>query len=94
IEAEEDAEIAIGTKASSREEFEQQIKEGKFQENLRKIKVKPGDFYFIPAGTIHSIGAGIMAYETMQSSDVSYRVYDYDRKLNNNEQRTLNVSKA
>ena len=35
-----------------------------------------------------------MAYETMQSSDVSYRVYDYDRKLNNNEQRTLNVSKA
>lgn len=94
IEAEEDAEIAIGTKASSREEFEQQIKEGKFQENLRKIKVKPGDFYFIPAGTIHSIGDGIMAYETMQSSDVSYRVYDYDRKLNNNEQRTLNVSKA
>ena len=54
IEAEEDAEITIGTKASSREEFEHQIKEGKFQENLRKIKVKPGDFYFIPAGTIHS----------------------------------------
>ncbi|MDK6298788.1 type I phosphomannose isomerase catalytic subunit [Staphylococcus caprae] len=94
IEAEENSEITIGTHATSREAFEKQLNEGTFEENLRKIKVNPGDFYFIPAGTIHSIGAGIMAYETMQSSDISYRVYDYDRKVENGEPRSLNIAKA
>lgn len=55
IEAEENSEITIGTHATSREAFEKQLNEGTFEENLRKIKVNPGDFYFIPAGTIHSI---------------------------------------
>jgi mannose-6-phosphate isomerase class I len=39
--------------------------------------LKPGEFYFIPAGTVHTISSGILAYETMQSSDITYRLYDY-----------------
>ena len=72
IEADEGAKITIGTYAKSRDEFEEQLKQGTFEKHLRTIQVQPGDFYFIPAGTIHSIGAGIMAYEVMQSSDISY----------------------
>ena len=93
IEADDNAEITIGTHAQSREEFENQLKDGSFEKYLRTVKVQPGDFYFVPAGTVHSIGAGIMAYEVMQSSDISYRIYDYQRKLHN-KKRELSVSKA
>ena len=93
IEADDNAEITIGTHAQSREEFENQLKDGSFEKYLRTVKVQPGDFYFVPAGTVHSIGAGIMAYEVMQSSDISYRIYDYQRKLRN-KKRELSVSKA
>ncbi|MGK8519699.1 type I phosphomannose isomerase catalytic subunit [Staphylococcus epidermidis] len=94
IEADEGAKITIGTYAKSRDEFEEQLKQGTFEKHLRTIQVQPGDFYFIPAGTIHSIGAGIMAYEVMQSSDISYRIYDYHRKTDNSEERELNIDKA
>ncbi|MBL7574256.1 type I phosphomannose isomerase catalytic subunit [Staphylococcus saccharolyticus] len=93
IEADDNAEITIGTHAQSREEFENQLKDGSFEKYLRTVKVQPGDFYFVPAGTVHSIGAGILAYEVMQSSDISYRIYDYQRKLRN-KKRELSVSKA
>ena len=94
IEADEGAKITIGTYAKSRDEFEEQLEQGTFENYLRTIQVQPGDFYFIPAGTIHSIGAGIMAYEVMQSSDISYRIYDYHRKTDNSEERELNIDKA
>ena len=56
-EADEGAKITIGTYAKSRDEFEEQLEQGTFENYLRTIQVQPGDFYFIPAGTIHSIGA-------------------------------------
>ena len=56
--------------------------------------MQPGEFYFIPAGTVHSIGEGIIAYETMQASDVSYRLYDYERQPLEGENRELQVDKA
>ena len=59
---------------------------------VERIKVKPGEFYFIPAGMLHSIGSGVLVYETMQSSDISYRVYDYER--NRTDGSSLEVSKA
>ena len=57
---------------------------------VERIKVKPGEFYFIPAGMLHSIGSGVL-YETMQSSDISYRVYDYER--NRTDGSSLEVKK-
>ena len=79
IDAEEDAEIILGTSADSKETFENKIKEDAVLDAVERIKVKPGEFYFIPAGMLHSIGSGVLVYETMQSSDISYRVYDYER---------------
>src|SRR5699024_1626306 len=61
---------------------------------VNKVKVKPGEFYFIQAGTIHAIGAGVLVYETMQSSDVTYRVYDFDREEAAHDRRGLNQAKA
>lgn len=46
---------------------------------LRRVTVHPGDVCFIPAGCVHAIGAGIMLYEIQQSSDITYRFYDWDR---------------
>lgn len=61
---------------------------------LRRVDVKPGDVYFIPAGCVHAIGAGIMLYEIQQSSDVTYRFYDWDRVDKNGNRRELHIDKA
>ena len=61
---------------------------------LRKVDVKPGDVCFIPAGCVHAIGAGIMLYEIQQSSDVTYRFYDWDRVDKNGNRRELHIDKA
>ena len=61
---------------------------------LRKVDVKPGDVCFIPAGCVHAIGAGIMLYEIQQSSDVTYRFYDWDRVDKQGNRRELHIDKA
>ncbi len=61
---------------------------------LRKVDVKPGDVCFIPAGCVHAIGAGIMLYEIQQSSDVTYRFYDWDRVDAKGNRRELHIGKA
>ena len=61
---------------------------------LRRVDVKPGDVCFIPAGCVHAIGAGIMLYEIQQSSDVTYRFYDWDRVDKNGNRRELHIGKA
>ncbi len=61
---------------------------------LRKVDVKLGDVCFIPAGCVHAIGAGIMLYEIQQSSDVTYRFYDWDRVDKNGNRRELHIDKA
>ena len=61
---------------------------------LRKVKVKPGDVCYIPAGCVHAIGAGIMLYEIQQSSDVTYRFYDWNRLDKNGKGRELHLMQA
>lgn len=61
---------------------------------LRRVDVKPGDVCFIPAGCVHAIGAGIMLYEIQQSSDVTYRFYDWDRVDKQGNRRELHIAKA
>ena len=61
---------------------------------LRKVRVTPGDVCYIPAGCVHSIGAGIMLYEIQESSDITYRFYDWDRKDEHGKGRPLHLEQA
>lgn len=94
IDAKEDSEIIYGLSAETKELAIDKLNDGEYNGLFNKVKVKPGEFYFIPAGTIHSIGAGILVYETMQSSDVTYRVYDFDREHDSGHKRELDQGKA
>lgn len=94
IDAEEGAEIIYGVNVDSKDIAVNQINETDYANLFNKVKVKPGEFYFIPAGTVHSIGAGVLVYETMQSSDVTYRVYDFGREEIAHRSRGLDQAKA
>jgi len=91
IDAEECSEIVYGHHAKTKEELEALIENGQWDQLLRKKEVKPGDFFYVPSGTIHAIGGGIVILETQQSSDTTYRVYDYDRVQDNGEKRDLHI---
>jgi len=94
IDAEESSEIVFGHQAQSKRSFVEMIENEEWDKLLRYVKVKPGDFFYVPSGTIHAIGAGIMILETQQSSDTTYRVYDYDRKDNFGNTRPLHISQS
>lgn len=93
--AEEGAEIVTGfSKDVTPEEFETALKEKKVESLLNFEKAKKGDVFFIPARRIHALGAGCMVAEIQQTSDTSYRVYDYDRIDRFGMQRQLHVEEA
>lgn len=94
IDAEEGAEIIYGHHAKTREELAEMIEAGDWDDLLRRVKVKPGEFYYVPSGTIHAIGAGITILETQQSSDTTYRVYDYDRLDDQGNARELHIQQS
>jgi mannose-6-phosphate isomerase len=78
--AEKGAQIGLGLKpGTTRAEFERAIKEVRAEKLLNWIDVKPGEMYFVDAGTVHAIGAGSILVETQQNSDTTYRLYDYGR---------------
>ena len=78
----------------SKEEFMHAIQEKTVCELLNKIKVKKGEAYYIPAGTIHALGGGILVAEIQQNSNTTFRVYDYDRKDFAGNFRELHVERA
>ena len=94
IDAEPGAEIIYGHHAKTREELAEMIQECRWDDLLKKVPVKKGDFFYVPSGTIHAIGKGIMILETQQSSDTTYRVYDYDRKDANGNTRELHIQQS
>ena len=94
IAADEGAEIIYGHNAKSKEELREQIESKNWDQLLTKIKVKAGDFFYVPSGTMHAIGAGILILETQQSSDTTYRVYDFDRKDDAGNLRELHLEKS
>lgn len=91
IDCEPGAEIIYGHHAQTKEELRSMIESGQWEHLLRRIPVKPGDFYYVPSGTIHAIGKGILILETQQSSDTTYRVYDYDRRDDQGNLRELHI---
>jgi mannose-6-phosphate isomerase len=89
IEAFQDAHLVVGTKGNcTREEFKLAIDNGTLDKYINKVSVKKGDVYFIQSGLIHAIGAGVIIAEIQQNSDITYRVYDYNRG------RELHIEKA
>lgn len=90
-----DAFIYYGFKKEiTKEEFEQRIRDNTITEVLNKVRVKKGEAYFIKAGTLHAIGAGCLIAEVQQNSNVTYRVYDYDRVGADGKRRELHIDKA
>ena len=95
VDCEEGASLYYGfSKEISEEEFAKRIKEHILLEVLNRVTVKKGDVFFIEPGTIHAIGRGILIAEIQQSSNVTYRVYDYGRKDANGKERDLHIDKA
>lgn len=94
IDAEPGAQIVYGHNAQSKEEFAQWVEEGKWDELLRYIPVQKGEFFYVPHGTIHAIGGGVTILETQQSSDTTYRVYDYGRLDDKGNERELHIDQS
>ncbi|MDR2832545.1 MAG: mannose-6-phosphate isomerase, class I [Streptococcaceae bacterium] len=94
IDAEPGAQIIYGHHAKTREELTQMINDARWDDLLTKVTVKKGDFFYVPAGTIHAIGKGIMILETQQSSDTTYRIYDFDRKDDEGNLRELHIKQT
>lgn len=78
----------------AREEFAAAIENGTLLEDVNVVPVKPGDVVFIPSGMLHAIGEGILLAEVQQSSNSTYRVFDYMRRDKNGNLRELHVKKA
>ena len=93
LKAEEGAEIVIGHHAKTKDELERMVREGRMRELIREIPVKAGDFFQIEPGTIHAIKKGTMLLETQENSDITYRLYDYDR-LQNGKKRPLHIEQS
>ena len=93
LDCKENATLVVGHNAKTKEELEKMIHEGRWKEFIREIPIKPGDFIQIDPGTVHAIKGGTLLLETQQSSDITYRVYDYDR-LSNGKPRDLHVKQS
>ena len=92
LDCEPGATIVVGQRAHNREEFAQLVEEGRWSDLLNEMPIHKGDFFQIDAGTVHAIKAGTLILETQQSSDVTYRVYDYDRVQDDGTKRELQRS--
>jgi mannose-6-phosphate isomerase len=79
MQADPEAYLVIGTLEKTREGFKRALDENRTEEILRRVPVREGDVYYIRAGLLHAIGPGLIIYEIQQSSDTTYRVYDYGR---------------
>lgn len=80
IDCKEGAEIIYGHHAKTKDELVEMVEQEEWDKLLQRVKVKPGDFFFVPSGTVHAIGEGILILETQQNSDTTYRLYDYNRR--------------
>ncbi len=95
LSADEGAELVYGlADGIGQSEFAQAVQAGEIEKTLATRPVKAGDVFFIPSGMVHAIGAGIVLAEIQQNSDLTYRVYDYNRYQNDGTLRELHVEKA
>ncbi len=93
LDCDEDSHLVIGHNAKDKAELADMIHSGRWNGLIREIPVRKGDFIYIDPGTVHAIKGGIMILETQQNSDITYRVYDYDRTVDG-KPRTLHIDKS
>jgi mannose-6-phosphate isomerase len=95
MQADEDARIIVGFKEKSNpDEYLENLKNKTVLSILDDVKVKSGDVFFLETGTVHAIGAGLVVAEIQQTSDITYRIYDFDRVDANGNTRELHVDLA
>ena len=95
VDCEPGASLLYGFKEQiSREEFERRIADNSLLDVCNRVPVHKGDVFFIDSGTLHAIGAGILLCEIQQSSNTTYRIYDYGRMGTDGQPRELHVAKA
>lgn len=95
IDCDEDASLLLGFKDKiSPEQFKSAIETNTLTDYVESVKVKKGDFFFIESGTLHAICKGILLAEVQESSNTTYRIYDYGRVGNDGKPRELHVSDA
>ena len=93
LDCDKDATIIVGHNAKDKTELSTMIAQGKWKDLIREIPIKKGDFFQISPGTVHAIKAGTVILETQQNSDITYRLYDYDR-LQDGKPRELHIDKS
>lgn len=95
VEAEKNAELVYGFYDDiNRRQLADGAENGDIEKYLNRVRTHPGDVFFIPAGTVHGIGAGNLIVEVQESSDLTYRLYDYNRVNKDGKKRELHISKA
>ncbi|HEY2569406.1 MAG TPA: type I phosphomannose isomerase catalytic subunit [Candidatus Udaeobacter sp.] len=89
------AELYLGFReAITRDQYEKALRDGTAADHIYKIRVKPGDAAFLPAGRLHALGAGNVLIEVQQNSDTTYRVFDWNRVDHNGKRRELHIDQA
>jgi mannose-6-phosphate isomerase len=95
IQADANAKLIAGfNRNTDREEYQERLASKRLKEILNEEHVAAGDVFFIPAGRVHTIGKGILLAEIQQTSDVTYRIYDFDRVDANGQKRALHTAQA
>lgn len=94
LDCEEDSELIYGHHATTKEELVEMINNKQWDRLLRRVEIKKGDFFYVPSGTIHALCKGTVVLEVQQSSDTTYRLYDYDRKDQNGQYRDLHINQS
>ncbi len=95
VDADESATLINGfNKNTNKEEYTELLKNGKLNDILNTVEVQKGDVFLIPAGRIHAIGKGVLVAEIQQTSDITYRVYDWNRKDSKGKERELHTDLA
>lgn len=88
------AKLVYGVNAEDSADLQSAVEEGKLEERLRWINVMPGDVMYIPHGCVHALGGGMVIYEIQQSSDVTYRFWDWGRVGKDGQPRQLHMKRA
>jgi mannose-6-phosphate isomerase len=95
LHARDGAEVLVGLKHGvTAEKFKRAIADGTAENLLEHVPMRAGDVIFVPAGTAHTIGGGLVLCEIQQHSDITYRVYDYNRRDAQGQLRDLHIEKA
>lgn len=94
LECQAGAELILGHSAATAQELAVSLLEGTVMSKVIRHIVEPGSFFMVPAGCVHTLGPGMLVYEVQESSDITYRLYDFDRAGLDGNPRELHIEKG